>query len=57
MSVHRCLWHGAQLRLECRDNVCIHCQLGQCVPLWDGSYKEVLVLLSIGRIWPTCDGT
>jgi len=49
MSVHRCLWHGAQLRLECRYTVCIHCQLGQRVPLWDGSYKEgVLVLLSIG---------
>ena len=49
MSVHRCLWHGAQLRLECRGTVCIHCQLGQRVPLCDGSYKEgVLVLLSIG---------
>ena len=49
ISVHRCLWHGAQLHLECRDIVCIHCQLGQRVPLWDGSYKEgVLVLLSIG---------
>jgi len=42
MSVHRCLWHGAQLRLECRDTICIHCQLGQRVTLWDGSYKEAL---------------
>ena len=50
MSVLRCLWHGAQLRLKRRDSVCVHCRLGQRIPLWDGSYKEgVLVLLSIGR--------
>ena len=48
MSVLRCLWHGAQLRLERRDTVSVHCRLGQRIPLWDGSYKErVVVLLSI----------
>jgi len=49
MSVLRCLWHGAQLRLKRRDSVCVHCRLGQRITLWDGSYKEVLVLLSISR--------
>jgi len=49
MSVLHCLWHGAQLRLKRRDSVCVHCRLGQHIPLWDGSYKEVLVLLSISR--------
>ena len=50
MSVPICLWHGAQLRLKRRDSVCVHCRLGQRIPLWDGSYKEeVLVLLSISR--------
>ena len=37
MSVPRCLWHGAQLRLKRRDSVCVHCRLGQRIPLWDGS--------------------
>ena len=50
MSVLRCLWRGAQLRLKRRDTVCVHCRLGQRIPLWDGSYKEgILVLLSISR--------
>ena len=40
MSVLRCLWHGAQLRLKRRDSVCVHCRLGQRIPLWDGSYNE-----------------
>ena len=50
MSVLRSLWHAAQLRLKRRDSVCVHCRLGQRIPLWNGSYKEgVLVLLSISR--------
>ena len=50
MSVLRCLWRGAQLRLKRRDTVCVHCRPGQRIPLWDGSYKEgVLVLLSVSR--------
>jgi len=32
MSVLRCLWHGAQLRLKCRDSVCVHCRLEQRIP-------------------------
>ena len=35
MSVHRCLWHGAQLRLECRDTDGRRCRMPavQCCPV------------------------
>jgi len=48
VSVPRCLWHEVQLRLERWGTFCVHCRLGHHIPLWDGSYKGVLVLLSIG---------
>jgi len=49
MSVLRCLWHATQLCLKHRDSVCVHCRLGQRIPLWDGSYKEGVLVLSISR--------
>jgi len=50
MSVLRCLWHGAQLRLERRDSVCVHCRLAQRIPLRDGSS---LWSVDIG-VWSWC---